>query len=621
LVYVDGEQATVNSASTTQLQINVPTYACKPSRTTNVIVSVDGRADTASVGVKPSGTPWSLSVGEGLYDPTPDCLQLAAGSGGEKYIVGVFSHSEVPTNLTQFTSAFTAGNNLSSDFAFEQPSLEPDQEYFEAPGLSFPIQQEAAATSYPEIIVDPTDQAINEWHEEGKARITAAVEARMAEGSNLSDVALEPQGSSEQINAEAARNLTRYVGEVVPVRYWDPDAGNDLNTYTTMTTVVQYIGSNTLYMEDVTNPLYPSFTYAEYQAMDATFGGTTLPTLENYIGSLIDLDYLGMDDHGRVAVVISKEVNDFALGYVLSFDVKSQATYAASNQAEIFYGIAPDPSGIYGTAMSKSYVLSKYPGLMAHEVTHILHNTQDTWGGGATLESWEKEGVATMMEWVVGNAVLGHGGSGQNIGTTDFLEGYYANWYQDLFSDGSNYFGYGSSSSVAPHECSWLSSVSTNCNDYRALYRAANLFRFVLDWYGPSYSGGEAALMRAMSKSDYTGYANLVNATGASSIGYLLTLWGLNLYSDGRTGVVQTAITAGMTYWDFTPIMDLGYYALDPAATSSDTASETYNVRAGSTHYTEWSPATTHAPTSWKFTSSGGGTLPSTVGMWIFRVQ
>jgi len=127
--------------------------------------------------------------------------------------------------------------------------------------------------------------------------------------------------------------------------------------------------------------------------------------------------------------------------------------------------------------------------------------------------------------------------------------------------------------------------------------------------------------MRAMSKSDYTGYANLVNATGASSIGYLLTLWGLNLYSDGRTGVVQTAITAGMTYWDFTPIMDLGYYALDPAATSSDTASETYNVRAGSTHYTEWSPATTHAPTSWKFTSSGGGTLPSTVGMWIFRVQ
>jgi hypothetical protein len=128
--------------------------------------------------------------------------------------------------------------------------------------------------------------------------------------------------------------------------------------------------------------------------------------------------------------------------------------------------------------------------------------------------------------------------------------------------------------------------------------------------------------MRAMSKSDYTGYANLVNATGASSIGLLLTLFGTNLYTDGRSGVTQNSTTAGITYWDYTPIMKSGGgTAIIPLASASASASATLNVRAGSTHYYEWSPTLTHAPTAFKWTDSSGGTLPSTVGRWIFRVR
>ena len=61
----------------------------------------------------------------------------------------------------------------------------------------------------------------------------------------------------------------------------------------------------------------------------------------------------------------------------------------------------------------------------------------------------------------------------------------------------------------------------------------ANLLRFILDLYGPSYSGGETALMRELTGSDQTGYSNLTTVTG-DSIGLLLTLFGLNLWADGR---------------------------------------------------------------------------------------
>ncbi len=60
-----------------------------------------------------------------------------------------------------------------------------------------------------------------------------------------------------------------------------------------------------------------------------------------------------------------------------------------------------------------------------------------------------------------------------------------------------------------------------------------NMLRFILDLYGPSYSGGETALMRELTGSDQTGYSNLTTVTG-DSIGLLLTLFGLNLWADGR---------------------------------------------------------------------------------------
>ena len=234
-----------------------------------------------------------------------------------------------------------------------------------------------------------------------------------------------------------------------------------------------------------------------------------------------------------------------------------------------------------------------------------------------------------MAEWLVGNEILGHGGANQNLGQTEFLAGY--DWYKDLIEDGKYYLGYSSSGRVAgaPEQCTWLARNPPGVcvSGGRAVYGVpATLLRFILDWYGPGYSGGEAALMRDLTSSAQTGYDNLVTTTGASRFALIQTLFGLNLYSDGRTGVVQGTFTKAFTYFDYSSIMSLTTSdgidrGLQPYTISGAEPTISKSVRGGSTAYLEWEPPSSHAPTSIRIRTPSGDELPDVMGMWIFRIQ
>jgi hypothetical protein len=132
--------------------------------------------------------------------------------------------------------------------------------------------------------------------------------------------------------------------------------------------------------------------------------------------------------------------------------------------------------------------------------------------------------------------------------------------------------------------------------------------------------------MRDLTSSAQIGYDNLVTTTGASSFALIQTRFGLNLYSDGRTGVAQGTYTSAFTYFDFSSIMSLTTSngldrGLQPYTSSAAEPTSSHSVRGGSTAYLEWSPPSSHAPTSLRFRTPAGDELPSTMGMWIFRIQ
>ena len=626
-VTVDGLTASITSASTTELQITVPTSACKPSRVTNVVVTVASESATTTVGVKPA-TVWSVELGGGVYTTGGECIHLAGGTGSEEYMIGFFNTSESPSSLTPVKQTAIAGTTLAGDATADFSVAGESVGYREAPIIEFGERPAVSPTPLQQFRRDPEYKAEMLAHAKAEARRWEVWRR------TVDEMALRAPDAGATARAAMP---PRSVGDTIVVKVHIEGstctdiANGGTGIYSTVTTVVTHVGTSAIYMEDVGNPLSESFTAAEYAAWDATLSGTTLPTITNYFGDFWDGipyggvagDELGLDADGRVGVVITKEVNKMedVLGFVNFSDLRATSYCPIGNQAELFYSIAPDPDGIYALgAKTKTEVATAIPKLIAHEMTHILQGTQTLFptfsGWHAT---WEIEGGATLAEQLVGMAVLGHE-SGQNLGRTEWLQGYYGDqWYRSWQEDLRQYFGLESINS--PEECTWLIGGDDNdgpCWNGRAVYGVpATLLRQILDEFGPSYAGGEAALMRDLTSSAQIGYANLEATTG-KSIGYLLSGFGMALWADGR------GYNDYLDSWDLYAINE-GWsgtdYKLQPHASSNTEPTVSLSVRGGSTGYLRWSPPSGHTPTSIRIRTPEGGELPDEMGFWIMRIR
>ena len=186
----------------------------------------------------------------------------------------------------------------------------------------------------------------------------------------------------------------------------------------------------------------------------------------------------------------------------------------------------------------------------------------------------------------------------------------------------ASYFGYSSSGHVAgaPEQCSWVGREEEGntgpCYNGRAPYGVpSTLLRFILDRYGPSYAGGEAALMRELTGSASAGYASLTSATG-ENLEWLLTLFSMVLWGDGLFSNLLTSWNIYDVFqgWDEST-------RLQPYISASAMPSLAVSVRAGSSSFLEWSPPASHAPTSLRIRTPGGSTLPSHMSAWLLRIR
>jgi len=446
-----------------------------------LVVVVASDSVTRAVGVNPAND-YSLNVGGGLYTTNGgECLQLKAGSSSEKYIIGVVNTSETATLLTPYTQSAIVGTTLSGAEAAGAPAGAPavatvvtpmsdDMAFFENPGL----MMDAGASLSADVILPPLDpEYIEMWraHTEAEGR-RMAEDRRQLEGFSLDPQALEAaileyrasqppiaaisDAEIAEINNAEIAEINNVAAQTLAIRV--PD--NSSLGYTEITTQVGYYGTSAIFLEDVANPIPVadgtfSFSNAQFAALDATLTDHTLPVLNSYFGSFANgiaglgiENSLGLTDTGRIGIVITKEVNKGSgIGFVRSCDLKARnSTCIYSNQAEVFYGIAPDPVGQYSQGVKTvAAVLNEYPSLIAHETAHIIQFTQVVYDGKDLQAGWSNEGGASLAEQLVGNSVLGHGGSGQNLGVTEFLEGWISNpgvgWYAKMQYDLVYYLG------------------------------------------------------------------------------------------------------------------------------------------------------------------------------------
>lgn len=130
----------------------------------------------------------------------------------------------------------------------------------------------------------------------------------------------------------------------------------------------------------------------------------------------IDVSYFGeysdINSDGHIAILITPAINRLGAsgggiitGYFYAADLYARTvSNPTSNEREIVYILAPDPSGIYGTPISKSFAMSNLlPAVVPHEVQHAISYNQHVFrNGGASESSWLNESLSHFAEDLTG---------------------------------------------------------------------------------------------------------------------------------------------------------------------------------------------------------------------------
>jgi hypothetical protein len=397
-----------------------------------------------------------------------------------------------------------------------------------------------------------------------------------------------------------------------------PGKTNACTNFTTITAEVMYVNDKVIIYTDLTAPAN-GFTTTDYQQIGDEFSTLIYPTDVSFFGTPLD-----DDNNGRIIILYTSEVNkmteanstSFVGGFFFAGDLFPSTganSCAQSNQAELFYMLAPDPDGtINNNKRSLALVRQNTRGTIAHEFQHMINASERIRSPIAqSLEDvWLDEGLAHFAEDAVGRALRGisetedatfstvHGGS-----IDDFNAFFFQNLARfRLYLNNPGPVGPTSSAadtSLAARGAAWA------------------LLRYAAD----QYSGGDVKLFtRKLAGGPDVGVPNLVKNAGATfdaiASGWMIANYADDLGIPGLSALYSykvynmrsqlTSITAGQYPLKVTTVSGSGFVLTGLEARSGSGNYFLAQQNAGS-------PART-----WRFLNSDGSTAASFTGAsWI----
>jgi hypothetical protein len=627
IVRIAGARATVGAATSTTLEITVPA-ACIPTGAVDVTVEVGGHVSAAVQHEMNAPASPALAVGEQVIIRQPNdlCFRLAANGAHESYLVGLQSTSEVASTVTRVRlNGLPATAAAAAAAAAAQTSLQDLVRSSGVGGFGLPVIE--------------TDPVKRRWRTHRRAeRELRHIERRAIDPRR----ARTPRPSELRTSATAMRmRRDVQVGDTLRLNVPNRASDNFCEQFTAVRAVARAIGERGIWLDDVANP--EGFTTAHFEDLSREFDEKIYATNVEYFGEPTDID-----GNGRILILITQSINRYnaenperaALGFVTAADLLPREDPPAgcpfSNEAEIYYGVAPDPQGALGwTPGGEPYTVADARAdaslLIAHEFTHIIQLGRRLADPTATTfqSVWELEGQATLAEEVVGHAMTGRSPR-QNYGARVALnhDEHPVDWYFSGIVGLALYYGFESREdrvSGAPEQCTWLTGEDNGpCTASASLIYGVpwSLLRWISDHYGPEFAGGEQELHRRLvNNGTLQGFQNLVNVTG-TPIPQVLAEWAAMLYVDGR--VAQPANERlRMLSWDMYDIFERGLVPtarLQPRSESFAAFSTEVAVRAGSTAYFQLEGSNRPA-IGIRGTDTNNERPPTQLQMWVVRLQ
>ena len=275
-VTIGGLDALVSSATATRLTLTVPRAECLPPRHGLLLVSNASATASMSVGITPPREDVDLPVGEYRYTTAGNgCLHLPGSAAGGEYLIGVASTSEVPSSLTPVSLAGTPGD--ASVVAVPWAAAPRPVLATRTVAAGERIGSSAGGGAPPLSRQLESLAPLQEWST-GRREAEAWLRAR--EAAELALLA-RPPAPSPPTGPPARMAL----GERFTL--W-ADPGGSCTTGTQVEAVVRFVGTHTVWLEDLANPS-GTFSDAEFEGLDAFYASRVQPVHDRYFGELSDV--------------------------------------------------------------------------------------------------------------------------------------------------------------------------------------------------------------------------------------------------------------------------------------------------------------------------------------------
>jgi hypothetical protein len=203
------------------------------------------------------------------------------------------------------------------------------------------------------------------------------------------------------LNRSGTGSAVPQEGSLLPLNVSTSCSRSDLRTGR-----VAAVTQRAIVVVDTANPR-TGITDAEYRSFGITFDTLVHPLLTATFGEVQDVDA-----NGRTVIFYTRAVNELtregSSGYVGGFfwagdlfPKTGQNGCANGNYAEMFYMLAPDPSGeVNGNVRGDELIRSTTISIIAHEFQHLINASRRMYVNDASgwEESWLNEGLSHIAE-------------------------------------------------------------------------------------------------------------------------------------------------------------------------------------------------------------------------------
>jgi hypothetical protein len=385
-------------------------------------------------------------------------------------------------------------------------------------------------------------------------------------------------------------------------RTFDVCSSSSCNSFVQATATARSVGDRVaIYVDNAAPP--GGYTDSELQAVGTTFDNFLYPIDTTAFGRESDIDA-----NGVVIVLLTPRVNALSpncnatgqviLGYFFGADLLPRgSSNPGSNEAEIFFGLVPDPTNVSCT-VDKAEANSRLPTTFIHEFQHMISFNQHVLVRGGTAEdTWLNEGLSHFAEELGGRQVPDSECPNSTSCAQEYLVGNLSNAFEYLASP-EDFFLIEPGNSTGKLEergANWL------------------FVRWVADHFATDTILG-TQLTRQLVATNQRGSVNVTARTGVD-FSVLVGQWQLANYLSGLPGFIAPNNRLRYKSWNFRAVADSNGipFPLDPDSTSGADYTHSGTLRAGSGRHVRVVQTSATGPVDLRLTAPSGTALPGSI--------